>query len=114
MKVSFENGVLTVRTGVKEADLKKINKSNFILKDEKGNDLYMLSVDSDASIAKFGMNCNQIIDGELAVVMVFPAGCTKNDIIAMYGDALVAAEQAMEKINLEITVKAEAYSKIFE
>lgn len=113
MKVTFENGVLTVKTGIKEDAMKKLHMNKVNAKDKNGDTVFAVALSNDASISKYGLNCNQTIDGELAVVMAFSRETVKDTVIAEFGDALLSAKQYLPQIAEDMATKAADLASIF-
>lgn len=114
MTSKFENNVLTVVTGITK-EVVEAGISNLIAKDEKGNDVYAVSVakDGKGSISTFGLVGNTYVDGKLAVTMILPMGTTDADVKRTYGESLLAAQHYTKQIAEEAAAKTEAINGLF-
>ena len=86
----------------------------FRSKDDKGNHLFCVTTGATAEIGDTYLACNQVIDGELAVVKVFPTGVTKEDVLRAFHTGLVNAQQYLPIIASEVDAYASKVKAIFE
>lgn len=114
MKVTFNNGVLTVKTGIKATALEAVHTTKAIAKDKNGDAVYSVVRNGNACIGDFGMECNQVVDGELAVVVAYNEGVDKNAILCQFGDALLIAKQYLPQIASDLEAKAADLASIFD
>ena len=114
MKVTFKNGVFTVKTGIKATALEAVHTKRAIAKDKNGDAVYSVVRNGNAFIGDFGMECNQVVDGELAVVIAYNEGVDKDAVLAQFGDALLVARQYLPQIASDLEAKAADLASIFE
>ena len=114
MKVTFNNGVLTVKTGIKATALEAVHTNKAIAKDKNGDAVYSVVRNGNACIGTFGMECNQVVEGELAVVVAYNEGVDKNEVLRQHGDALLVAKQYLPQIASDLEAKAADLASIFE
>ena len=112
MKKILKDNVLTVTTGIKKADYDK-KVTDMLVRDKDGAETFRVTVGDKGSVSTFGMTCNTVVDGELAVTIILPMGTKKDDVKVKYGKALVAAEEALEVIIDNIEKDSAAIDKIF-
>ena len=113
MNVSLNNGVFTIKTGVTAAQAEKAYGKPMKARDEKGNDLYALSKGTTPSLSTFGITTNQVIDGELAYVIVVAEGTTQEDLLKAAGDSLIAAKKYLPVIAANIESYASELASVF-
>lgn len=114
MKVTFKNGVLTVKTGIKATALEAVHTNTAVAKDKNGEEVYRVVRNGNAAITKFGIECNQVVDGELAVVIAYNEGADKDAILCQRGDALLVAKQYLPQIAEDLAAKAADLASIFD
>lgn len=114
MKVTFKNGVLTVKTGIKATALEAVHTKRAIARDKNGDAVYSVVRTGEASISDFGMSCNQVVDGELAVVIAYNEAANKDSILQAHGDALLVAKKYLPQIASDLEAKAADLASIFE
>lgn len=112
MKTVLKSNVLTVVTGIKKADYDK-KVTDLRSYDKDGNPTFEVKVGKEGAISKYGMTCNTVVDGELAVTIILPIGQKVEDTKVKYGKALVATEEALKDIIANIEKDSEAIDKIF-
>ena len=114
MKVKLENNVLTVITDIKKETVEK-GIASLKATDEKGNEVYAVSVASNGvgSLFDFNMVCNTYIDGKLALTMLLPMNTTKEDVQRKFGEKLVAAKKYTAQIAGKAIEKEAAIDAIF-
>lgn len=114
MKVNYAQNVLKVETGIKEDTYKK-GIASLKAHDKNGDQVFAVAVakDGKGAISNYGLTCNAVIDGELAVVMVLPMGTTMEDVQKQYGQALVTAEKYVAQIAEEAKAQENAIAAIF-
>lgn len=88
MKAKFENQVFTFKTDIPETFRTELPLK---VKGKDGEVVYQIDVDNTPQLSKFGIKCNAVIDGCLAVQAVLPYEATLEDVKKQYGLALVAA-----------------------
>lgn len=88
MKAKFENQVFTFKTDIPETFRTELPLE---VKGKEGEVVYQIDVDNTPQLSKFGIKCNAVIDGCLAVQAVLPYEATLEDVKKKYGLALVAA-----------------------
>lgn len=113
MKTTFENGTLVVVTEVTK-DMVEKGFAPLVARDEKGNEVYRVSVGNTPSIGAFGLTGNTYVDGKLAVVIVEPMGSELADVQRKYGDNLLVAKKATEQIVASVTSAQEQIVALFE
>lgn len=108
MRAKFENNVLTVITDI----TKEMVETQAVLKakDEKGNDLYVVTVSDNgsASLNTFCFKGNTYVDGKLAATIVMPILLTEDEVKNLYADELLAAQKYTAQI-VEEVVKKQAF-----
>ena len=114
MRVNYAENVLKVVTGIKEDTYKK-GIAALKACDKNGDQVFMIAVakDGKGAISSFGLTCNAVIDGELAVIMVLPMGTTKEDVQKQFGQALVTADKYVAQIAEEAKAQEDAIAAIF-
>lgn len=88
MKAKFENQVFTFKTDIPETFRTELPLE---VKGKDGEVVYQIDVDDIPQLSKFGIKCNAVIDGCLAVQAVLPYGVALEDVKKKYGLALIAA-----------------------
>jgi hypothetical protein len=114
MRVTFKNGVLTVKTGIKATALEAVHTTKAVARDKAGDEVYRVVRNGNAAINQFGMECNQVVDGELAVVVAYNEGVDKDAVLKQHGDALLAAKQYLPQIASDLEAKAADLASIFD
>ena len=114
MKVELRENVLTVLTGIKRETVEK-GIAKFVLKNEKTEEIFKVEMvaKDEGDISQYGLFCNSVVDGELAVTIVLDMDTTENQVKAKYGKALVAAEKYCEQIAKKAAQDIEAVDKLF-
>lgn len=114
MNVSFKNNTLTVVTGISKEVITK-GMADLAAKDEKGNELYRVSVakDNQGKLDAFGMTTNVFIDGKAAVVLIENADVTIADVQKKYGEALIAAAKYTDVIATAAAAKEAEIAALF-
>lgn len=116
MTTSIENGnVLVVKTDIEKVMFEK-RATDLVVRDEDGNDRFFVGVNEcDPSIGEFGIICNTVIDGKLAVTMVLPSmEPTTDDVKKIFGPALVKIAEYMPQAVAQLTEEVAAIDGIFE
>lgn len=113
MKTIFTNNTLTVVTPISHAVAEK-GIADLATYDKDKNVKFQVSVSDKASISKFGIACNAVVEGNLAAVIVMPIGTTKEDVMKKYGKSLVAAKPELEAIATKAAEDEAAIAAIFE
>lgn len=114
MKVAFKDSVLTVVTNISEATAKK-GYASLTVTDEKKGDLYKVSATSGTrgDLSKYGMLANAVVDGNLAVVIPCGIVATKDEVMKVYGDAILAADTYTAVIAAQASEKEAAIAAFF-
>lgn len=113
--VTMKENVLTVVTPITKTAYEKA-MSDMVVKDEKKeNTLFRVVVDKNgaAAIGENFLQCNTYVDEKLAVQMVFKMGTKMEDVKALYGKALLNANQYIPQILTNITAETAAVDAIF-
>ena len=112
MKVSYANNTLTVTTEVTKAMMESGAPKK--VSDKDGNDLFAVSVGSNASFSEFGLTGNSYdAEGHLVAVMVLPIGTSEDQVKAKYGEALVKAKEYLPKIAEQAKAYTDAIDGLF-
>lgn len=115
MTNEMKNNVWTLKTGIKKADFDQLVGSA-VLNDEEGNMLYAVGMvaesKADGSIGEKMLNCNAIIDGELALTTVLPRNKSVDEVIRENYKAIVNAEKYLPQIAELVTKEAGVVSRI--
>lgn len=113
MQVKIESNVLTVVSGIDAKALKEAGK--VVVKDGKGNQKFSAGFASgkEGSVADFAINFNSIVDGKAALTMVFGTEETAVEIKKATGTALVAANQYLGQIAVDMATQTSAIEAIF-
>lgn len=110
MKVSIKSNVLTVVTNIPMRAMPNGRLEKPATKEEPAYSIEMASV---GELSKFGLKCNSIVNGKVAVVIVLPIKDTpaeyKEYVKHRYGAALNAA-----KVTDQMAVTAQAYDDELE
>ena len=114
MRVSIKENVLTVVTDILKATADK-GIANLTATDEKGNQMYKVCMSTGSpSIEEFGIVCNSVVDGKLAVVIVEKMETTEAEIKKKYGKALVKGSKYLAAIAAQAQQEEAAIDAIFE
>lgn len=120
LRTTIENNygkkVFVVNTGInKNAYKAGITDSN--LKDEKGNDIFTLSLKMDKEAGSIGnkfLECNGYDqEGNLVVTIPVENDAKMEDLKAKYGRALVYAADKVEKLAEQMAKESRAVDAIF-
>lgn len=112
MNVQLKDGVLTIKTGVLANQLKRFG-GYAVLKDEKGNGVYGISLGESANLTGTSITCNQVVDGEAAYIVVVEAGTTQEDIVKVMGKDILAASKNLPQIVANMTAEERELDSIF-
>lgn len=111
MKVTVKENVLTINTGIAATAAAKKR----VVTDEKGTTQLYILVNSQGATPTLdvkGITCNSIVDGNLALQMLLPAGRDEKYVRNEYGSALIAAKKFIGKIAAEIKAENDALDGI--
>lgn len=115
MTNTMTNNIWTLKTGIKKADFDQIVGSA-VLNDEDGNMLYAVGMvdagKADGSINEKMLNCNAVIDGELALTTVLPRNKSVDEVIRENYKAIVNAEKYLPQVAELVTREAGVVSRI--
>ena len=115
MTNEMKNNVWTLKTGIKKADFDQIVGSA-VLNDEDGNMLYAVGMvdagKADGSISEKMLNCNAVIDGELALTTVLPRNKSVDEVIRENYKAIVNAEKYLPQVAEMVEKEAGVVSRI--
>lgn len=115
MTNTMTNNIWTLKTGIKKADFDQLVGSA-ILNDEEGNMLYAVGMvaesKADGSINEKMLNCNAVIDGELALTTVLPRNKSVDEVIRENYKAIVNAEKYLPQVAELVTKEAGVVSRI--
>lgn len=115
MKTTFINNTLTVVTPIM-ADIAKQGIADLAVYDEKTKEpIFTVEVaeGTKGSISKFGIVCNAVVDGKLAIVEVMPMKTTEEDVMKKYGKALVEIKAHTQTIAENAAASKAAIEAIF-
>lgn len=113
MKVEFKENVLKVVTDITKETVEK-GIASLVAKDDKGNDVYAVSMGEKACISDFALTCNTVVDGKVAAVMVLPMGTEQADVEKQYGEAILAAKKYTAQIAEAAAEKETEIASLFE
>ena len=115
MANTMKNNIWTLKTGIKKADFDQLVGSA-VLNDEDGNMLYAVGMvaesKADGSISEKMLNCNAVIDGELALTTVLPRNKSVDEIVKENYKAIVNAEKYLPQVAELVTKEAGVVSRI--
>lgn len=115
MTNTMTNNIWTLKTGIKKADFDQIVGSA-VLNDEDGNMLYAVGMvdagKAEGSINEKMLNCNAVIDGELALTTVLPRNKSVDEVIRENYKAIVNAEKYLPQVAELVTREAGVVSRI--
>lgn len=115
MTNTMTNNIWTLKTGIKKADFDQLVGSA-VLNDEEGNMLYAVGMvaesKADGSISEKTLNCNAVIDGELALTTVLPRNKSVDEIVKENYKAIVNAEKYLPQVAELVTKEAGVVSRI--
>ncbi len=114
MTTKLNENILTVVTPIAKATADKAF-SALVAKDDKENVVCMVTVDpnGNGSITEYGLVCNSVVDGKLAVVLTMPMNVTMDDVKARYGKALVEVNRWIDKVAEAAEAEIAAIDGIF-
>ena len=114
VKATFKNNVLIVTTDVAA---KLVAKKPIILTDREERPNFVVGMSekdsTDWKILNNEFKGNAVIDGNLAIIAVFPASMTEEKIKDTYGEALLTADTALEVAGHNAQVVAAGIDEIF-
>lgn len=113
MTVNFKDNVLTVVTEIPESVMKSGIADLAVYDEKTSEELFSVSTGSKGSISRFGLVCNAVIDGNLAVVEVMPIGTDKETVMKKYGKALVEIKKFTKQIADNAAESEAAINEIF-
>lgn len=120
LRTSIENNygkkVFVVNTGINKSAY-KAGITNSSLKDEKGNDIFTLSIKTDKEAGAIGstfLECNGYdTNGNLVVTIPVAEDAKLEDLKVKYGRALVYAADKVEKLAEQMAKESRAVDAIF-
>ena len=114
MTTKLDGNVLTVVTPISK-DLADKTLSPMIAKDENGNEVCRVTLNKagKGSISAFGLECNTVVDGNLAVQMIVPMDTTLDEVKAAYGKDLVEVSKWIDKVAENVEKEIAAVDAIF-
>lgn len=114
LNVTLQENVLTVVTPITKETADKAY-SKLAAYDEDGNMVCVVDTaeDGKGSISRYGLNCNTVVDGKLAVQMIMPMGVTMDDVKEMYGQALLEVNKHIDDVVSGAEKEIEAIDNIF-
>lgn len=115
MTTTLNGNILTVNTGISQ---ELANKAFSAMRafDEDGNEVCRINVDKSGGkgqICQFGLTCNTVVDGNLAVQIVLPMESSLDDVKKMYGKALVEVNKHINGIKAALNDEIAAINGIF-
>ena len=114
LKTTLNGNVLTVETPIKK---ETADKAFSALKayDKDNNELCSVTVNKDGcgSISRYGLVCNTVVNGNLAVQMVMPMDVKMEDVKKMYGQALVEVGKHIDAVAANAEAEIAAINAIF-
>lgn len=114
MTTTLNGNVLTVVTPISK-ELADQTLSPMIAKDENGNEVCRVTLNKagKGTISSFGLECNTVVDGNLAVQMIIPMDTTLDEVKAVYGKALVEISKWIDKVAENMKSEVDAVNAIF-
>lgn len=115
MNTTLNANVLTVNTGISQ-ELADKAFSSMSAYDKDGNEVCRIELDKnggEGKIRSYGLTCNTVVDGNLAVQIVLPMETTMDDVKKMYGKALVEVSKHIEAIKTSLNAEITAINGIF-
>ena len=114
MTTTLNGNVLTVITPITKDQAEK-TLSPMIAKDENGNEMCRVTLNKNGqgSISSFGLECNTVVDGKLAVQMIMPMETTLEDVKSEYGKALVEVNKWIDQVAENVAKEIVAVDAIF-
>lgn len=115
MTTTLNANVLTVNTGISK-ELADKAFSSMSAYDKDNNEVCRIEFDKnggEGKIRSYGLTCNTVVDGNLAVQIVLPMEMTMDDVKKMYGKALVEVSQHIETIKTSLNAEIAAINGIF-
>lgn len=99
MKTTMNQNVLTIETPIKkEVADKAFSELKAFNKDGDQVCCVVVSKDGVAGISRYGLTCNTVVNGNLAVQMVMPMDTTMEDVKRKYGQALVEVGKYIDEV----------------
>lgn len=114
MTTNLRENVLTLTTPIAKEMADKAF-SALQAKDEEGNVMYVVNVSEEGkgAISSYGLTCNTVVDGKLAVMLTLPMGTTMDKVKTKYGKALLEADKYLPQIVDAVQAEIEAIDRIF-
>lgn len=114
MTTTLNGNVLTVVTPISE-ELANKALNPMIAKDEYGDEVCRVTLNRNGkgSISKFGIECNTVVDGKLALRLILPMDTTLNDVKVAYGEELVEVSKWIDKVKEKVEKEIAAVDAIF-
>lgn len=108
MKLSVRGNVVTLETGIPE----EYAEDKLILKD-KDDVKFEVKKTTVPYISKFGLGCNAVIDGKLAVLFTVDEANPK-ELKRSLGEAVVAANAFIPEIMTDVELKNSIIDEYFD
>ena len=114
LKTTLNGNVLTVETPIKKTPADKAF-SSLKARDKDGNELCTVSMnkDGEGSISKYGLVCNTVVNGNLAVQLIMPMNTTMEDVKKQFGLALVEVSKHIDTVAENADKEIAAIDSIF-
>lgn len=114
MTTTLNGNVLTVVTPISK-ELADQTLSPMIAKDENGNEVCRVTLNKagHGSISAFGLECNTVVDGKLALQLIIPMETTLDEVKAAYGKDLVEVSKWIDKVAENMKSEVDAVNAIF-
>lgn len=114
MTTTLNGNVLTVVTPIAK-ELADQTLSPMIAKDENGNEVCRVTLNKNGqgSISSFGIECNTVVDGKLALQLIVPMNTTLDEVKAVYGKDLVEVSKWIDKVAENVEKEIAAVDAIF-
>lgn len=115
MNTTLNGNILTVNTGI-SAELADKAFSSMSAYDKDGNEVCRIELDKnggEGKIRSYGLTCNTVVDGNLAVQIVLPMETTMDDVKKIYGKALVEVSKHIDAIKAALNDEIAAINGIF-
>lgn len=112
MKISYVGNTLKVSSNINKAAFDKGFVKPVVV-DDKGNQVYRISVSNQGEIGTKGIAFNSVAEGNLELVLVLPVGTTKEQVSLQYGDSLIAAQANLDTIATASVERAAVLAGLF-
>lgn len=118
MKVSYKNSIVTINTGIKLSTIKN-HGGQLKLKDDKGNDTYVVFYDESPMAS--GRLTDKMFpingvdnEGNAVLNVVTPIGASLDEVKRELGAVLIAAEEVLPQISALVADFEGKVNSIFE